>query len=131
MVNTHVDPELMYSDSLLHDDRIIDREFDRMSRGKRPDLGQILTKYHAGNMFGAVKASEKVIGLPLGIKSKRRVYNRALGFNQTGVKKDKVLVINNSGWGERKVSDTACLAVQCRIHLFYSLVSFISYDSRM
>ena len=130
VVNTHVDPELMYSDSLLHDDPTIDREFDRMSHGKRPDLGHILTKYHAGNVFGAVKASEKVIGLPLGIKMKRRVYNKALGFNQTGVKKDRVLVINNSGWGERKVSACvyvcayiyvcvcmiSCLAVQCRIH---------------
>jgi len=54
-----VDPELMYSDSLLHDDEAIDREIDRISYGYKADpnrstnLGEIFKKYNADNTFGA------------------------------------------------------------------------------
>lgn len=43
----------------------------------------------------------KIICLPLGIRARGHVYNRALSISRRNITKSRLLLINNSGWGDR------------------------------
>ena len=66
---------------------------------------------------------KKVICLPLGVKHKRNIHNDATAFKESRLQKTRILVINNSGWGDRT-------AVNEHVSRAFNYTVFNSYSNK-
>ena len=67
----------------------------------RQSISQALSFLWCNNRLCCINYEYQIIGLPLGIRARTHIFSRIQKFLRIGVKKTKLLVINNSGWGGR------------------------------